>query len=560
MVKNEEDVIESFVRHTLQFADFHLICDHMSTDRTREILNLLKSEGLPIEIFSFDRLEFALREVITNLLHIAIENYDAGIIIPLDADEFVIKVDGNSQDLRQLLQNLPTDQIWNSQILDYRLTNPDQDQDKFLLSRPIKHGDNTCLHPFYKIIIGREFALKHDVQILQGNHGVELSDGRILTDQDISNDLTDFIRHSHFHARSANQMISKYATSCLNSFVFGTRYTPHARYLSTKRNMYLNKIDSSDYLPDDTYITATELEPYKNECVNKFSGEGGIDPLRNIFLLAESYANIIVKERILAQKEIVRIFLLFDGDVERSIQSLESVFDQTYEFKKIFVTLLTTKNLEQLYLAIQEFGDRKFEIEFVYRDDFQNKLKQSEGIFVQFVVPGDKLLPNKIMNSVEFMHSDLATPAFFCGLKIPQNISMEMIPTQVEYPFKKQKPIELLDFDDLIEEFSGQKFLEVFLSNDIIFASGLSRGFFHQKAFDNIDWINEWLSLMDLDSFCLESSSMFFILNVGLCWNFKFLNEILVIRGVRNWNGADLQHYNHIHDLIARICSEGNFA
>ena len=65
---------------------------------------------------------------------------------------------------------------------------------------------------------------------------------------------------------------------------------------------------------------------------------------------------------------------------------------------------------------------------------------------------------------------------------------------------------------------------------------------------------------MDLDSFCLESSSMFFILNVGLCWNFKFLNEILVIRGVRNWNGADLQHYNHIHDLIARICSEGNFA
>ncbi|MCI6101295.1 MAG: glycosyltransferase family 2 protein [Selenomonas sp.] len=48
MVKNEMDIIESFVRHTLGFADLLIIADHKSTDRTREILEALRTEGLPL--------------------------------------------------------------------------------------------------------------------------------------------------------------------------------------------------------------------------------------------------------------------------------------------------------------------------------------------------------------------------------------------------------------------------------------------------------------------------------------------------------------------------------
>ncbi len=50
MVKNEMDIIESFVRHTLGFADLLIVADHKSTDRTREILESLQAEGLPLII------------------------------------------------------------------------------------------------------------------------------------------------------------------------------------------------------------------------------------------------------------------------------------------------------------------------------------------------------------------------------------------------------------------------------------------------------------------------------------------------------------------------------
>ena len=36
IVKNEADIIEAFVRHTLAWVDHHLVFDHDSTDGTRE--------------------------------------------------------------------------------------------------------------------------------------------------------------------------------------------------------------------------------------------------------------------------------------------------------------------------------------------------------------------------------------------------------------------------------------------------------------------------------------------------------------------------------------------
>lgn len=38
MVKNEEDIIESFIRYTLTFADMILVVNHSSDDSTGEIL------------------------------------------------------------------------------------------------------------------------------------------------------------------------------------------------------------------------------------------------------------------------------------------------------------------------------------------------------------------------------------------------------------------------------------------------------------------------------------------------------------------------------------------
>ena len=58
MVKNESDVIESFVRYNLNILDGMIILDNQSSDNTLEILNLLKKEGLNLYIIKDEDREF----------------------------------------------------------------------------------------------------------------------------------------------------------------------------------------------------------------------------------------------------------------------------------------------------------------------------------------------------------------------------------------------------------------------------------------------------------------------------------------------------------------------
>ena len=90
MVRNESDVIETFIRHNLTLLDELHIVDHDSSDNTREILTLLKQEGLPIHIYHYNELEFAPERVLNHMMQHILNN-DANIdyIFPLDADEFI---------------------------------------------------------------------------------------------------------------------------------------------------------------------------------------------------------------------------------------------------------------------------------------------------------------------------------------------------------------------------------------------------------------------------------------------------------------------------------------
>ena len=105
MVKNEMDIIESFARHTLGFADLLFIVDHKRTDRTREILESLPAEGLPIVIGGVDVARHIQAEVQTQALWTAADTYQADLIVPLDADEFLVPTGDVS--VRDILEALP---------------------------------------------------------------------------------------------------------------------------------------------------------------------------------------------------------------------------------------------------------------------------------------------------------------------------------------------------------------------------------------------------------------------------------------------------------------------
>ena len=550
MVRNEEDIIESFVRHCACFSDFHLICDHMSTDRTLEILELLQSEGLPITLFSFKKHEFALREIMTELLYQAID-LGADIILPLDGDEFLIKTGGNAQDLRKKLQNLDSNQIYDVPFFNLSFSEPTKDQDLFALSRPCFHSD-LIEEPGRprKIIVGKDCALSNNLEIAQGNHRAKRSDGVKIQNEHL-NDLINF----HLQVRSQQQMISKFATSWLNSILFGTRYTPNARYLSTEREKYLS--DEFDFESEQAIsfqgqniFPADELRAYAQECKNLYTSRSGTTPLRNVFLLAEDYANLLVRERILSKQIYVRIFVFFDGDVERTIQSLDSCFEQTYEFKNISIVLLTTENLESLYNATKHLP-----IILIDREDLQDEFQNAPEMYFQFLIPGDTLHPEKIMRSMEFMHSDLSRNVFFCAIDIEDSIELGFFPKETIDPkFNVRKPIELLRTNELEIGMRQDIFVNKFAKSGGVLISGLSRGFFNREVFRDADWINDWISI--LGNFCLESSEMHFMINVALRTNFRFLNEVLVNRGAREWTESDLKHHQQLHQLIKNKCEE----
>lgn len=90
IVRNEEDIIEPFVRHNAAYVDFLLICDHGSTDATRKILERLREEGYPILLYRVNSDTFRQGRWMTFLAHEARALIpQLRYVAPLDADEFI---------------------------------------------------------------------------------------------------------------------------------------------------------------------------------------------------------------------------------------------------------------------------------------------------------------------------------------------------------------------------------------------------------------------------------------------------------------------------------------
>ena len=89
MVKNEIDIIESFIRYNLNIVDGMIILDNGSTDSTLNIIKNLKDEGLPVFYIEDEDRKYEQDKKMTQLLNKAVDEFDADIIIPLDVDEFI---------------------------------------------------------------------------------------------------------------------------------------------------------------------------------------------------------------------------------------------------------------------------------------------------------------------------------------------------------------------------------------------------------------------------------------------------------------------------------------
>jgi glycosyltransferase involved in cell wall biosynthesis len=89
MVKNEEDILEAFVRHTLHYVDHLQLIENGSQDATLEILQRLQAEGLPLDVIVDPTFKYNQGYRITALYGKVLLKHKPRFVIPLDADEFI---------------------------------------------------------------------------------------------------------------------------------------------------------------------------------------------------------------------------------------------------------------------------------------------------------------------------------------------------------------------------------------------------------------------------------------------------------------------------------------
>ena len=92
-VKNEVDIIESFVRHHVQHFDKVIVLDDGSSDGTYEVLQQLQAIYRDFVILRKPTIGYMQHQYMTLLLRMAVDKFGADWVAPLDADEFIEPAD-----------------------------------------------------------------------------------------------------------------------------------------------------------------------------------------------------------------------------------------------------------------------------------------------------------------------------------------------------------------------------------------------------------------------------------------------------------------------------------
>ena len=416
MVKNEQDIIESFVRHTLSFADELLVCDHQSTDATREILEKLKEEGLPIEVRTEYRAAHVQEEVMSGLLHEAVEEHSADLVVPLDADEFLIPL--NPGDIRNVLETLSLDQVY---AVSMRTTVPVGGTEKdFLLYRPLRWGRK--LDKSIKCIVGGRTARRDRLRLVEGNHYAYRSDDPhrwSVSTKPCSLCL------AHFYWRSAEQYRSKAVVGWWNiAAQFSADAILGGGYREISAKVAAGEMTTwHDILPESE---PADLHGYAKEQSLCYSDNVHPNAFQNIIaagnVLAESYAVLRAENQQMRVTSVVP----FLGEEEPFRKSLASVCAEVYPRHEILVPviagLLSAEIMKPFMWLVAAgklsiVGDARTSIRGGIFEALQNR---ATGDFIEWVLPGETVAPQKLraMTTSCLLQNDSLA---FCISGAPEN-------------------------------------------------------------------------------------------------------------------------------------------
>jgi glycosyltransferase involved in cell wall biosynthesis len=204
-VKNEIDIVEAFVRHTLALVDHLVILDNGSHDGTLDVLRALANEGLPLEIVEDHSPGQYQPQRMTRLMHeYAVARHAADWVFPLDGDEFLAVRDRLALIPEGVAADRPLLVTWRTYVPD--------------------NGDNPCeLNPvlrirrrrvargreFSKVIVPGALAAVPQATLAQGSHDLLIDGVRCEPVDHPSCHL------GHFPLRSLGQYAAKVAVTSL---------------------------------------------------------------------------------------------------------------------------------------------------------------------------------------------------------------------------------------------------------------------------------------------------------------------------------------------------------
>jgi glycosyltransferase involved in cell wall biosynthesis len=198
---NESDIVESLCRYTLLFCDGIIIFDTFSTDNTKDIIQKLIDEGLPIYLVDLSILSNTFGDIQNDMLCYAIQRFDADIIIPIDADEFLFCPDGKNP--RTILETLDPQIEYRIPLRTFIFTQTPSGNTCFLPDFFPEHRVDE-IQQYYKVVVSKHLCKTHNCILADGKHSLIYPKQQIPPVKNL-----DTLTYAHYPLRGIYHAMSK---------------------------------------------------------------------------------------------------------------------------------------------------------------------------------------------------------------------------------------------------------------------------------------------------------------------------------------------------------------
>ena len=392
MVKNEMDIIESFVRHTLSFSDLLIVADHKSTDRTREILEALRSEGLPVVIKGVPVARHAQAETMTRLLWEAADVYHADLIVPLDADEFLVPT--GEMTVQTILQSIEIEEAQPLCLRPY-LPIADDGIPTGVFPFSVALVCNTQTGGVGKLLVNGDIVRREHARLSEGNHALVRPSGGPY--ESVFHAFLDGMELAHFYWRSPEQIQSKYAVGWPNiAAKYGRNTITGGGYRYFFRRIHEGWVpekfeNQNDWKP--CKIPASVPIPSLRYSANTMP-----NVLANVMAASAALADELAETRALSNNPLVTTIVPYLGGGRTSLEdelfakSLSSALAEDYPWHEILIPVVGNVIRRSLIEEAVRKG-----VKLVTLDHL---VTQEKGAYVEWLLPGETVHPGKLRGMV----------------------------------------------------------------------------------------------------------------------------------------------------------------